>query len=50
MYPNIFFSEITGLFELKFHMEYSVDKTIYVIFVLGHLTKMGTMPIYGKTK
>ena len=25
-YLNIFFSEIIGLFELKIHMEYSVDK------------------------
>ena len=33
------FSEITGPFELKFHME---------IFFLGHLRKMATMPIYGK--
>ena len=28
MYLSSFFSEITVLFELKFHMEYSVDKTI----------------------
>ena len=28
MYLNIFFLEITGLFELEFQMEYSVDKTI----------------------
>ena len=27
-YLSIFFSDFTGLFELKFHMEYSVDKTI----------------------
>ena len=27
-YLSIFFSEFTGLFELKFHMEYSVDKTL----------------------
>ena len=27
-YLSIFFSEFTGLFELKFHMEYSADKTI----------------------
>ena len=25
MYLSIFFSEFTGLFELKFHMEYSED-------------------------
>ena len=49
---HIHFSEITGLqFELKFHMEYSVEKNnINMIFVLGHLTKMATMPIHGKTK
>ena len=28
LYLSIFFSEFTGLFELKFHIEYSVDKTI----------------------
>ena len=27
-YLIIFFSEFTGQFELKFHMEYSADKTI----------------------
>ena len=30
MYLSIFFSEFIGLFELKFHMEYSVDKTIKI--------------------
>ena len=27
-YINIFFSATTGLIELKFHVEYSLDKTI----------------------
>ena len=30
-YLNIFFSETTWLIELKFHMEYALDKTIYYI-------------------
>ena len=47
-YLNIFFSETTWLIELKFHMEYALDKTIYCIFVSGYLTKMGTVPIYCK--
>ena len=29
-YLNIFFSEITWLFELKFHMKYSVDKAMQI--------------------
>ena len=28
--------EFTGLFKLKFHMEYSVDKTVNMILFLGH--------------
>ena len=43
MYLNIVFSEMTWLFKLKFHMEYSFD-------CLGHLTKMAATHIYGKTK
>ena len=33
-------------------MESSIQlkNNINMIFVLGHLTKMATMPIYGKTK
>ena len=38
-YLSLFFSEFTGLFELKFHMEYSVDKTINMILFFGHLIK-----------
>ena len=30
-YLNIFFSETTWLIELKFHMEYALDKTVYYI-------------------
>ena len=30
-YLNIFFSETTWLIELKFHMEYALDKKIYHI-------------------
>ena len=41
VYLNIFFSEWTGLIELQFHMEYSLDMT----FVSGQLTKIATMPI-----
>ena len=36
-YLNIFFIEITGLFDRLF------------IWLLGHLTKMAAAPIYGKT-
>ena len=41
-YLSIFFSE----FELKFHMEYSVDKTINMILFLDYLIKMATAHIW----
>ena len=47
---HLHFSEITGLFELKFHMEYNTIHNANIIFILGLLKKMATMPIYGKTK
>ena len=40
-YPRIFFLEFTGLFELKFHVEYSVDKTVKMIFIVGSLDQNG---------
>ena len=41
-------SEITGMFELKFHMEYNtIQQKKNNINILGHFTKMATMPIYG---
>ena len=46
----MFFSEITGLFEFKFDMEYSVDKTHKYGICLGKLSKTATLPIYGNTK
>ena len=51
---HIRFSEINWLFEHNFYMEYNIiqqsKNNINMIFILGHLTKMATMPIYGKTK
>ena len=48
------FSEITVLFEFKSHMKYNAiqwrKNNINIIFILSHLTKMATIPIYGKTK
>ena len=42
-------SETTGPISIKFHMQLPGNggKKVY-IFGLGHLTKMATMPIYGK--
>ena len=45
-YLSIFFSDFTGLDEHKFHMEYSVGKTINMILILGHLIKMATSYIW----
>ena len=43
------FSKSIGLIEAKFHMESLQDEgTKFYIFSPGHMTKMGTMPIYGK--
>ena len=46
---SIVSSETTWLFELKFHMKTSYDRLakIYTDYT-GHMTKMATMPIYGK--
>ena len=48
-HKNIVSSEITRPFELKFHMKTPYDRLakIYTICT-GHMTKMATMPIYGK--
>ena len=43
LYLNIFFLENLKLIELKFHMGYSLDKTIDMTFVLGHLTEMAAI-------
>ena len=47
-YLNIFFSETTRLIELKFYMEYALEKNNILHFVSGNLTKMGTVSIYCK--
>ena len=47
-YLSIFFSEFTGLFELKFHMEDSVDKTIYIYIILRSLDQSGHCPYMVK--
>ena len=51
-YLNIYFLENAKLIERKFHMGYSLDKTIDMTFVLSHLTEMAAIItyIYGKTK
>ena len=43
-------SETTRLFELEFHMKTPYDRLgqIYTNCT-GHMTKMATKPIYGKT-
>ena len=47
---NIFFSETIRPIELKFHMKSSYDRLAnYYINCFGHLTKMATTPINGKT-
>ena len=48
-FSNIFFSEITGSVEAKFHMEPPWDGGTKVYSNgPGHMTKMAAMPIYGK--
>ena len=48
-FSNIFSSEATGPIEAKFHMEPpSVVGKKVCSNGLGHMTKMATMPIYGK--
>ena len=48
-YLNIFFSETTGLNELKFHMKYSSDKHYNMAICFKLLDHMATLPIYSKT-
>ena len=48
-FSNIFSSETTGPFEAKFHMEPPWDGGAKVCSNgPGHMTKMASMPIYGK--
>ena len=48
-FSNIFSSETTGPVEAKFHMEPPWDGRTKVCFNgPGHMTKMATVPIYGK--
>ena len=48
-FSNIFSSETTGPIEAKFHMEPPWDGGTKVCSNgPGHMTKMATMPIYGK--
>ena len=50
IYKNIVLSQTVGPIELKFHVKTPYDKSakLYTKCV-GHMTKMATMPIYGKT-
>ena len=46
---NIVSSETTRLIELKFHMKAPDDRSAKSYTnCTGHMTKMATMPIYGK--
>ena len=49
-HQNIVSSETTRPFELKFHVKTPYDRlaNIYT-HCTGHMTKMATTPIYGKT-
>ena len=48
-FSNIFSSKTTRLIEAKFHMEFPWDGGTKVCSNgPGHMTKMATMPIYGK--
>ena len=48
-HQNIVSSETTRPFELKFHMKTPYDRLAKIYTkCTGHLTKMATMPIYGK--
>ena len=50
IYLNVVFSQTFGPIELKFHVKTSYDKIAKIYSKhLGHMTKMATMPIYGKT-
>ena len=49
IFSNVFSSGTTGPIEVKFHLEPSWDGgTKVCIWGPGHVTKMATMPIYGK--
>ena len=48
-FSNIFSSEIIGPIKVKFHMETPLDAgTKFCSNGPGHMTKMATLPIYGK--
>ena len=48
-HQNIVSSEITGPFELKFHMKTPYDRLAKIYTnCTCHMTKMATTPIYGK--
>ena len=48
-HQNIVSSETTRPFELKFHMKTPYDRLAKIYTnCTGHITKMATMPIYGK--
>ena len=48
-FSNVFFSKTAGLIEAKFHVEPPWDGGTKVCSQSpGHMTKMATMPIYGK--
>ena len=49
-HQNIVSSETTRPFELKFHMRTPYDRLAKIYTnCTGHMTKMATTPIYGKT-
>ena len=49
-HQNIVSSETTRPFELKFHVKTPYDRLAKIFTnCTGHMTKMATMPIYGKT-
>ena len=49
LFSNFFFSETNWPINAKFHVNppWEVGKKVYVNGT-GHMTKMATMPIYGK--
>ena len=48
-FSNIFSSETSEPIEAKFHVEHPWDgRTTVRLNGPGHMTKMATMPIYGK--
>ena len=49
IYQNLVFSQTIGPIELKFHVKTPNDKSAkFYTKYFGHMTKMATMPIYGK--